>query len=94
MHPKIKISQRKFENLKPYFVKGARERDRQTCMCRQHIELQIVFKECMKFRKKSVRSARTRHRGSWCRGVFLSQWDDLTNPLPYTRGSKIPDSSV
>ena len=52
MHPEIKISQRKFENLKPYFVKGARERDRQTCMCRQHVELQIVFKNCMKFGKK------------------------------------------
>ena len=24
MHPEIKISQRKFENLKPYFVRGAR----------------------------------------------------------------------
>ena len=52
MHLGIKISQRKFENLKPYFVRGARERDRQTCMCRQHVELQIVFKDCMKFRKK------------------------------------------
>ena len=56
MHPDIKISQRKFENLKPFFVKGARERDRQTCMCRQHVELQIVFKDCMKFRKKVINS--------------------------------------
>ena len=54
MHPEIKISQRKFENLKPFFVKGARERDRQTCTCRQHVELQMLFKECMKFRKKLI----------------------------------------
>lgn len=54
IHPEIKISQRKFENLKPSFVKGARERDRQICMCRQHAELQIVFKDCMKFRKKVI----------------------------------------
>ena len=54
IHPEIKISQRKFENLKPFFVKGARERDRQTCMCRQHVELQIVFKDCMKFRKRVI----------------------------------------
>ena len=52
MYPEIKISLRKFENLKPYFVKGARERDRQTCMCRQHVELQIVSKDCLKFHKK------------------------------------------
>lgn len=58
MHPEIKISQRKFENLKPYFVRGARERDRQTCMCRQHVELQIVFKDCMKFRKRVIDESR------------------------------------
>ena len=45
MHPEIKISQRKFENLKPYYVRGARERDRQTCMCRQHVEFQIILKD-------------------------------------------------
>lgn len=39
MHPEIKISQRKFENLMPHFVKGAREWDRQTCICRRHIEI-------------------------------------------------------
>jgi len=59
MHPEIKISQRKFENLKPYFVKlGARERDTQTCMCCQHVELQIIFKDCMKFRKRVIDESR------------------------------------
>ena len=61
MHPEIKISQRKFENLKPFFVKGAKERDRQTCMCRQHVELQIVFKDCMKYRKKVVDAREEEH---------------------------------
>ena len=52
IHPEIKISRQKFENLKPFSVKGAREQDRQIRMCRLHVELQIVFKDCMKFRKK------------------------------------------
>lgn len=50
-NPEIKISQRCFEQLKPYFVKPARERDRLTCMCRQHVELKIVFDACMRYRK-------------------------------------------
>ena len=54
MHPEIKISQRNFENLKPYFIRGASERDRQTCMCLQHVALEIVFKDCMKFRKRVI----------------------------------------
>ena len=51
-HPDVKIKQRKFESLKPFFVKGAKERDRQTCMCRHHVEIQMVFKDCMKFRSQ------------------------------------------
>lgn len=35
-HPEVVISQCKFEQLKPYFVKGARERDRRSCLCRKH----------------------------------------------------------
>jgi len=58
MYPEIIIFQQKFENLKPYFVRGARERDRQTYMCRQHVELQIIFKDCMKFRKRVVNESR------------------------------------
>ena len=58
MHPEIKISQRKFENLKPYFVRVAWKQDRETCMCHEHIVLQIVFKDCMKFRKRFVDESR------------------------------------
>ena len=51
LYPNIKVSQRKFESLKPFFVKQARERDRKSCLCRKHVETQIVFSACMKFRK-------------------------------------------
>ena len=51
-HPEVKLKQRKFESLKPFFVKGAKERDRQSCMCRQHVEAQMVFKDCMKVRSQ------------------------------------------
>ena len=32
-------------------MKGARERDRQSCLCRKHVECKILFDSCMKFRK-------------------------------------------
>ncbi|CAH3159233.1 unnamed protein product [Porites lobata] len=51
LHPEIKIKQRKFENLKPFYVKQARERDQTSCLCRKHVETRIVFTNCMKFRK-------------------------------------------
>ncbi|CAG2219360.1 unnamed protein product [Mytilus edulis] len=50
-YPDIKIKQRKFENLKPYFVRAARQQDRSTCCCRYHIEARSIFKKCMEFRK-------------------------------------------
>ncbi|KAL9976804.1 hypothetical protein ACROYT_G014138 [Oculina patagonica] len=53
-NPDVKISQRKFEVLKPYFVKGAKERDRRSCLCRKHEEARIVFSECLKFRKNAL----------------------------------------
>ena len=51
LHPDIKVKQRRFEQLKPFFVTGARERDRQSCLCRKHVECKIVFDSCMKYRK-------------------------------------------
>ena len=56
-HPEVVISQRKFEQLKPYFVKGARERDRRSCLCRKHEEARLVFNECVKFRKNVLKEA-------------------------------------
>ena len=51
LYPDVKINQRKFESLKPFFVKQAKERDRRSCLCRKHVETKIVFDACMKFCK-------------------------------------------
>ena len=58
-YPEVKIKQRKFESLKPFFVRSAREKDRRSCLCRKHVETQIVFKDCMKFRKAVCRRSGT-----------------------------------
>lgn len=55
IHPDVKIKQRKFESLKPFFIRAAKEKDRRSCLCRKHVEAQIVFKDCMKFRKNVCR---------------------------------------
>ena len=51
-NPDIKISHRSFENCKPFFVRPVRQKDRQTCCCRYHIEIKAAFKACMGFRKQ------------------------------------------
>lgn len=51
--PEIKIGQRSFEKLKPYFVRSALPKDRNTCCCRYHVEIQLLFKSCMTFRRKN-----------------------------------------
>ena len=53
LHTENKIKQRKFESLKPFFIKQAKERDRKSCPCQKHVETKIVFRECMKFRKST-----------------------------------------
>lgn len=50
-YPAIKMSQRSFERLKPFFVRPVRPGDRNTCLCRYHVELKAVFDCCMKQRK-------------------------------------------
>lgn len=55
--PDVQIKQRKFEALKPFFVKAAKEKDRRSCLCRKHVEIQIVFKDCMKFRKSALQNS-------------------------------------
>ena len=51
LHPDVKLKQWKFESLKPFFVKAAKERDRKSCLCRKHVEIKILFGDCMRFRK-------------------------------------------
>lgn len=50
--PDMVISQRSFEKLKPFYVRPVRQNDRQTCMCRYHVEISTVLKHCMTHRKK------------------------------------------
>ena len=54
LHPEIQVKQRKFENLKPFFVKQAKERDQKSCLCKKHVETKMVFTACMKSRKAAV----------------------------------------
>jgi len=56
-HPDVVISQRKFEQLKHYFVKGASERDRRSCLRRKREEARLVFNECIKFRRNVLKEA-------------------------------------
>ena len=51
------MKQRKFEYLKPFFVKQAKERDRKSCLCRKHVKMKIVFTACMKFRKAALKNS-------------------------------------
>ena len=51
------MKQRKFEYLKPFFVRQAKERDRKSCLCRKHVKMKIVFTACMKFRKAALKNS-------------------------------------
>lgn len=57
----VKVQQRKFESLKPIFVKQAKESDRRSCLCRKHVETKIVFEACMKFRQGIVKETDLSH---------------------------------
>ncbi|MES9879654.1 MAG: hypothetical protein ABW185_02090 [Sedimenticola sp.] len=56
-NPDIKISQRQFEKYKPFYVRAVREKDRMTCCCRYHVEANLVFKSCKKFRQDCLKSS-------------------------------------
>jgi hypothetical protein len=47
-HPSIKVGQRTFENLKPYFVKKSRECN--TCCYKYHIEVDELCVSCNNMR--------------------------------------------
>ena len=54
-HINVKMSQRTFESCKPFFVISARSKHRNTCCCRQHVEIRCIFKRCMEFRKNKLK---------------------------------------
>lgn len=50
-YPEVQMGQRTFESCKPFFVVPARPADRNSCCCRTHVEIRMLFTECMNFRK-------------------------------------------
>lgn len=53
-----KMCQRTFESLRPYFVRSARPKDRQTCCCCSHVEMKNLFKATMEFRAKRCKNGK------------------------------------
>ena len=55
-YPAIVIKQTAFENCKvlPFFVVPARPQDRNSCCCRQHVEIRMLFRSCMDYRRNIV----------------------------------------
>lgn len=45
------MKQRAFENCKPFYVVPARPQDRNSCCCRQHVEMRMLFNSCMQYRR-------------------------------------------
>jgi len=83
-NPDVQISQRKFEGLKPCFVKGAKERDRRSCLCRKREEAGIVLNGCLKFRKNALKE-NANHDLDDMSAVFFKQ-SYGNDPLSKTRG--------
>ena len=50
--PEVKMGQRTFENCKPFYVVPARPEDRNSCCCRIHVEIRMLFSACMNYRKQ------------------------------------------
>ena len=54
-YPTVKMCQRSVESCKPFFVVPARPADRNSCCCRAHVEIRMLFIDCMKFRKNVIK---------------------------------------
>ena len=50
-YPEVTMKQRAFEKCKPFFVVPARPQDRNSCCCHQHVEIRMLFKACMDYRR-------------------------------------------
>ena len=61
-YPQIVIKQRAFENCKvlPFFVVPARPQDRNSCCCHQHVEIRMLFRSCMDYRRNIVSNVEER----------------------------------
>lgn len=58
------VRQRKFEALKPWYVRALRVRDRQVCMCRYHVNFGMVCVALARVRRKSPALPQPGHLGS------------------------------
>ena len=55
MYPDVRMGQRAFEKCKPFYVVEARPRDRESCCSRAHVEIRMLFKACMSFRREVLK---------------------------------------
>lgn len=53
--PDVRMGQRAFEKCKPFYVIETRPQDRQSCCCRAHVEIRMLFKACMTFRRNLLK---------------------------------------
>ena len=69
------MGQRSFEKCKPFFVTPPREQDRNSCCCRVHVEMRMIFQVCMAYRKSLLEKDPTRE------GVYplYTHLNDLVN---------------
>ena len=57
-NPEIKISQIQFEKYRPFYVRAVREKDRNTCMCRYHVEMRILFRHIQTYRSSLIENGK------------------------------------
>ena len=63
-YPEIAMKQRAFENCKPFhsFFVPAQAQDRNSCCYRQHVEIRMLFRSCMDYRRNIVSNDEERSR--------------------------------
>lgn len=89
-YPDIKISQRSFESLKPFFVIPVRQKDRMTCCCRICVETKMLFKRCMDFRRRLFKTQNLSENDKSATPVY-NHLQDVVNE---TLCSKDPNKSL
>lgn len=50
-YPEVRIGQRAFEKCKPFYVIEPRPQDRESCCCSAHVEIRMLFRSCMSYRR-------------------------------------------
>ena len=89
-YPEIRISQRSFETLKPFFVIPVRQKDRMTCCCRIFVETKMLFKRCMDFRRRLFKTQNLSEDDK-SRSSIYNHLQDVVNETLCTKG---PNNSI